>query len=93
MRNILQVIKEIVQGSKKSSYPYSRFACLLCSAHKTNEKLNKELLVWTDVTMKEERFTIPVDIICGRGNQICAEAVDKWIHKKRQVANSLKGFA
>jgi hypothetical protein len=35
--------------------------------------------------MKEFPWTVGVDIIAGCGNQIIAEAVEKWIRKNRVV--------
>mmetsp|Transcript_23806 Transcript_23806/g.51498 ORF Transcript_23806/g.51498 Transcript_23806/m.51498 type:complete len:126 (+) Transcript_23806:1-378(+) len=63
-----------------------------CTADDAIAKLDDELSVWTDAAMKEESFTIPVDIVCGGGNQVLSEVVERWIRKNRQVANRPKGF-
>jgi len=63
-----------------------------CTVDDGIAKLNAELSAWTDAAMKEESFTIPVDIVCGGGNQILSEVVEQWIRKNRQVANRPKGF-
>ena len=44
-----------------------------------------------DIAMKGEYpCVIPVNIICGEGKQILAEAVTRWIQKNIQVANETK---
>lgn len=56
-------------------------------------KLNKSLPAWVDIAMKGSYpFVIPVMIVCGCGNQVLSETVEKWIRGHAQVANSPKGL-
>ena len=51
-------------------------------------RLDKALIGWVDTAMKGEYpWVIPVDIICGGGNQILSETVKTWIKCKKNVAN------
>jgi len=55
-------------------------------------KLDESLAVWVDTAMQGSYpFVIPAKIVCGCGNQIISETVEKWIRKHAQVANSRKG--
>jgi len=63
-----------------------------CTAGEAIKKLNHEMPAWTDEAMKEETYTIPVDIICGGGHQILSEVVEQWIRKHKSVANRAKGL-
>lgn len=56
------------------------------------EKLDESLPTWINTAMREDPFIVPVDIICGGGNQILSEVVQTWIRSKRQVANRPKGI-
>lgn len=63
-----------------------------CSQADAMKLLDKGLPNWVDSAMKGEYpFVIPVDIICGAGNQILSEVVENWIRTNRQVANRPKG--
>ena len=63
-----------------------------CTAGEALSRLKKEIPVLTDAAMKEESFTICADIICGGGNQILSEVVERWIRQNKHVANRPKGF-
>jgi hypothetical protein len=55
------------------------------------KRLDNALVDWVDTAMKGEYpWVIPVDIICGAGNQILSETVEKWIKSKAHVANAPK---
>mmetsp|Transcript_10798 Transcript_10798/g.19544 ORF Transcript_10798/g.19544 Transcript_10798/m.19544 type:complete len:487 (-) Transcript_10798:31-1491(-) len=55
-------------------------------------KLDESLAAWVDTAMQGSYpFVIPAKIVCGCGNQIISETVEKWIRKHAQVANSPKG--
>eukprot|EP00956_Cyclotella_meneghiniana_P029445 scaffold71234_cov82-Cyclotella_meneghiniana.AAC.2 len=44
------------------------------------DRLNKALIGWVDTAMKGEYpGVIPVDVVCGGGNQILSETVKTWI--------------
>jgi len=56
-------------------------------------KLDESLPVWVNSAMRGEYpWIIPVDIICGGGNQFLSEVVHNWIRANHQVANRPKGF-
>jgi len=49
---------------------------------------------WVDIAMRGEYpWIIPVKIICGRGNQILAEAVKDWIRCNKNAANTPKSLS
>jgi len=57
------------------------------------EKLNENLPRWVDTAMKGENpWVIPIDIICGGGNQVLSEVVTAWIRSEHQVANRPKSY-
>ena len=57
------------------------------------QKLRKSLPNWNDLAMKGEYpWVIPVDIICGCGNQILSEVVTDWIKKENKVGNRPKNY-
>lgn len=57
------------------------------------EKLSSSLPVWFETAMMGEHpFVIKVDVICGGGNQVLAEVVERWIRQNKQVANRPKSF-
>eukprot|EP00956_Cyclotella_meneghiniana_P036123 scaffold121796_cov20-Cyclotella_meneghiniana.AAC.2 len=48
----------------------------------------KALIGWVDTAMKGEYpGVIPVDVVCGGGNQILSETVKTWIKSKKNVVN------
>ena len=51
------------------------------------DKLDKLLPNWIDSAMKSHPYTTFVDVVCGGGNQLLSEAVEKWIKEKSHVAN------
>ena len=60
-----------------------------CSHDQAVQRLDKELIDWVDTAMKGEYpWVIPVDIICGGGNQILSETVETWIKSKTYVSNA-----
>eukprot|EP00956_Cyclotella_meneghiniana_P001371 scaffold1462_cov64-Cyclotella_meneghiniana.AAC.12 len=53
------------------------------------ERLDKAMIGWVETAMKGEYpWVIPVDIVCGGGNQILSETVKTWIKSKTNVANA-----
>lgn len=55
--------------------------------------LDEALPSWVDTAMAGEHpFIVKVDVVCGAGNQVLAESVEKWIRAKKQVANRPKSF-
>ena len=56
------------------------------------QKLDESLISWVDAAMRGSYpFVIPAKIVCGCGNQVISEVVQKWIHAHTQVRNSPKG--
>mmetsp|Transcript_24702 Transcript_24702/g.53529 ORF Transcript_24702/g.53529 Transcript_24702/m.53529 type:complete len:475 (+) Transcript_24702:212-1636(+) len=63
-----------------------------CTRDEALAKLDGSLAVWVDVAMRGlHPFVIQAKIICGCGNQIISETVEKWIRGNAQVANSRRG--
>ncbi|KAL7453171.1 hypothetical protein ACHAWC_004842 [Mediolabrus comicus] len=58
------------------------------------QALRKSLPNWNDLAMKGEYpWVIPVDIICGCGNQILSEVVTDWIKtENNKVRNRPKNY-
>lgn len=55
--------------------------------------LNESLPHWIDIAMSGlYPFVMPVNIICGCGNQILSEAVEKWIKRNDAVSNAPKNL-
>ena len=62
-----------------------------CTKCEALEKLETNLPVWVESAMTGEfPFLVPVDIICGGGNQVLSDAVAHWIRSNRHVANRPK---
>jgi hypothetical protein len=54
-------------------------------------KLEESLKVWVDTALKGSYpFVIPAMIVCGGGNQILSEIVQKWIKSKNNICNAPK---
>jgi DNA-nicking Smr family endonuclease len=81
--------------SLRKSKPFQRITTLDlhgCSMDKALEMLHKGLHEWVEEAMKGEHpFVIPVNIICGGGNQILSEVVAQFIRDNPQVANRPRG--
>lgn len=64
-----------------------------CSRYSALNILTKRLYEWVDEAMSGEYpFVIPVDVICGGGNQVLSEIVAQFVCDNRQVANRPKGL-
>lgn len=62
-----------------------------CSGEEAVRMLNDKLPGWINTAMRGEHpFVIPVDVVCGGGNQVLYEVVERWIRRNRQVANRPK---
>ena len=60
-----------------------------CTQDQAGERLDEALIDWVDTAMKGQYpWVIPVDIVCGGGNQILSETVETWIKSKTNVANA-----
>jgi DNA-nicking Smr family endonuclease len=57
------------------------------SKEEAYKKLDDLLPSWIDAAKKDSPWTYPVDIICGGGNHILADAVAHWVRNNRRVAN------
>lgn len=65
-----------------------------CSREEAAAKLDSSLATWIDTAMMGGYpWVIPAKIICGCGNQILSETVEKWIRERAQVANARKNSA
>lgn len=52
-------------------------------------KLDESLEVWVETAMRGSYpFVVPAKIVCGCGNQIISETVEKWIGSTRNVGNA-----
>mmetsp|Transcript_24563 Transcript_24563/g.53154 ORF Transcript_24563/g.53154 Transcript_24563/m.53154 type:complete len:339 (-) Transcript_24563:406-1422(-) len=84
----------LYQSSKKSKLNGRRpLAVDLhgCSGEAAIEKLDKALPDWVDTAMRGVYpFVVPVNVICGGGNQVLSEVVERWIRRNHQVANRPK---
>lgn len=57
------------------------------------ETLKVSLPRWVGTAMKGDYpFVIPIDVICGGGNQALSEVVANFIRNEQQVANRPKGY-
>jgi len=57
------------------------------------ELLNENLPQWNGIAMGGSYpFVIPIEIICGCGNQVLSEAVEQWIKQKENVCNCPKNL-
>mmetsp|Transcript_2252 Transcript_2252/g.3565 ORF Transcript_2252/g.3565 Transcript_2252/m.3565 type:complete len:213 (-) Transcript_2252:35-673(-) len=64
-----------------------------CTREEATLVLDENLPIWINTAMRGEYpWIIPVDIICGGGNQILSDVVQHWIQNNRHVANRPKGF-
>ena len=87
-------VENLYKSSKRKYLPTkcsNQRACIDLhglTSHEAIERLDKALIGWVDTAMKGEYpWVIPVDIICGGGNQILSETVKTWIKSKKNVAN------
>lgn len=49
--------------------------------------LNSSLPLLINAAMKEDTCKLSVNIICGSGNQVLSETVERWIRENRNVTN------
>lgn len=53
--------------------------------------LDANLPSWINTAMKSDHpFIVPVEIVCGKGDQVLCEVVEEWIKSQKQVANAPK---
>jgi len=90
-----------VQNLYKTTKPSRKSSCsasTLLDLHgftrdEALEKLDESLTAWVDTAMRGAYpFVVPAKIVCGCGNQVLSETVEKWIREHAQVANSPKGL-
>lgn len=63
------------------------------SKDEAEQALKKSLPNWINLAMNGgDPWVIPVDIVCGGGNQILREVVDTWIKRENQVGNRPKNY-
>lgn len=64
-----------------------------CTKDKAIGMLDSALPVWVDFALTGSYpWVVKVDVICGGGNQILSEAVEKWIKEQKNVAQRPKSF-
>jgi len=88
-------VKNLYRTSKTSQNNPSRVVSMLdlhgCTKEEALLQLDKSLETWIDDAMQGSYpFVIPAKIVCGCGNQILSETVEKWIRENAQVANAPK---
>eukprot|EP00956_Cyclotella_meneghiniana_P026748 scaffold58594_cov77-Cyclotella_meneghiniana.AAC.4 len=91
-------VENLYKSSKRKYLPTkcsNQRACIDLhglTSHEAIERLDKALIGLMDTAMKGEYpWVLPVDIICGGGNQILSETVKTWIKCKKNVANVPRG--
>jgi hypothetical protein len=78
--------------SKCSSRQNAMIDLHVCTKDQAVAKLDEALVDWVDTAMKGEYpWVMPVEIVCGGGNQILSETVECWIKCHKNVANAPKG--
>ena len=64
-----------------------------CTRDEAKKMLNEGLQAWIDSAMKGDYpFVIPVDIVCGGGNQILSDLVAQFIRDETNVAKRPRGL-
>jgi hypothetical protein len=63
-----------------------------CTQDEAVQRLDSSLSDWMDTAMKGDYpWVMPVQIICGGGNQVLSETVETWIKGNKNVANAPRG--
>eukprot|EP00956_Cyclotella_meneghiniana_P020042 scaffold34931_cov38-Cyclotella_meneghiniana.AAC.6 len=88
-------VENLYKSSKRKYFPtkcLNQRACIDLhglTSDEAIERLDKALIGWVDTAMRGEYpWVVPVDIICGGGNQILSETLKAWIKSKTNVANA-----
>ena len=87
---------QLYQTSKKSTKNIQRTLSIDLhgfTGDEATKKLDLALIEWVDIAMRGSNpFVVPVKIVCGCGNQVISEVVEKWIRTNSQVAHRPKSF-
>eukprot|EP00581_Thalassiosira_minuscula_P009788 CAMPEP_0183709412 /NCGR_PEP_ID=MMETSP0737-20130205/5462_1 /TAXON_ID=385413 /ORGANISM="Thalassiosira miniscula, Strain CCMP1093" /LENGTH=533 /DNA_ID=CAMNT_0025937507 /DNA_START=209 /DNA_END=1810 /DNA_ORIENTATION=- len=91
-------IQNLYKTTKPSALPLQDAPCSTstldlhgCTREEALIKLDESLKVWVDSAMEGSYpFVIPALIICGCGNQILSETVEKWVKSRGNVCNAPK---
>ena len=89
-------VGEVTNLYKTSKYykhnPLQPTIILDLHGHSTEQALavlNENLSIWIAKAMDGAYpFVIQVEIVCGKGNQVLSEVVERWIQCQKQVANA-----
>jgi DNA-nicking Smr family endonuclease len=87
--------KSFKPSHRRNSQPLETISLDLhgMSEDEAEQALKKSLPKWIKLAMKGgDPWVIPVDIICGGGNQNLREVVGDWIKREKQVGNRPKNY-
>ena len=87
--------KSFKPSHRRNSHPLKTISLDLHGMSKDEalQTLDKKLPKWINIAMNgRDPWVIPVDIICGGGNQILSEVVAAWIKRENQVGNRPKNY-
>ena len=91
VQNLYKTAKPSVLSSQHRLCSASTLDLHGCTRKEALIKLDESLEVWVDTAMKGSYpFVIPAMIVCGCGNQVLSETVEKWIKSARNVCNAPK---
>lgn len=96
---LLQVgeVSNLYKSTKGVSRQKQRTRSLDLHGLRRNEalaKLDEQLVKWVDIAMRSEYpFVIRVAVVCGGGNQVLSETVEKWVKSNDTVANAPKNHS
>ena len=91
VQNLYRTTKQSVLSSQHSPSSASTLDLHGFTREEALIKLDESLKVWVDTAMHGSYpFVIPAMIVCGCGNQILSETVEKWIKSTRNVCNAPK---
>jgi len=91
VQSLYKTSKPSVLSSQHSSCSASTLDLHGYTREKALVKLDESLKVWVDTAMKGSYpFVIPAMIVCGCGNQVLSETVEKWIKSTRNICNAPK---
>ena len=91
-------VSNLYKSSKQRANSFATLKTVTIDLHgltkqQAIETLDEHLPKWNDSAMSGfYPFVIPVEIICGCGNQILSEVVEQWIRSKENVSNAPKNL-
>jgi DNA-nicking Smr family endonuclease len=87
--------KSLKPSHRRNSQPLETISLDLHGKSKdeAQQALDKSLPKWIKLAMEGgDPWVIPVDIICGGGNQILREVVAAWVKRENQVGNRPRNY-